>query len=81
MPDPPIVDQPIDILAIPPAGVGELPASGGMRMKLLAAQAALVGGVPHVLIADGRLPEPVRAARSGRATRVVLQHAIAGVNS
>jgi [amino group carrier protein]-L-2-aminoadipate 6-kinase len=47
-------------------------AHGGMAMKLVAAREALRGGVPQVLIADGRRREPVRAARAGAATRVVL---------
>jgi acetylglutamate/LysW-gamma-L-alpha-aminoadipate kinase len=47
-------------------------AAGGMGLKLVAAREALRGGVPEVLIADGRRPAPVRAALAGAATRVLL---------
>jgi [amino group carrier protein]-L-2-aminoadipate 6-kinase len=43
---------------------------GGMGVKLLAARDALAGGVPEVLIADGRVDAPVRRALAGDATRV-----------
>lgn len=41
---------------------------GGMAKKLLAAQAALSGGVASVVIADARAPEPVTRALAGRGT-------------
>jgi len=41
---------------------------GGMAKKLLAAQAALSGGVASVVIADARQPEPLTRALAGRGT-------------
>lgn len=46
--------------------------SGGMRLKLVAAREALLGGVSQVLIADGRCADPVAKALSGTATRIEL---------
>lgn len=43
---------------------------GGMRQKALAAQLAIAGGVPRVVIADGTRPDPLRAAREGDGTVV-----------
>ena len=43
-------------------------ASGGMRRKLMAAREALRGGVPRVILADGRAERPVRAALAGEGT-------------
>jgi acetylglutamate/LysW-gamma-L-alpha-aminoadipate kinase len=43
-------------------------AAGRMRKKLLGAAEALDGGVPRVIIADGRVAHPVRAALSGEGT-------------
>jgi [amino group carrier protein]-L-2-aminoadipate 6-kinase len=48
---------------------------GGIGVKLIAAREALLAGVPHVLIADGRRDRPVLAALSGRATRITLRGA------
>jgi acetylglutamate/LysW-gamma-L-alpha-aminoadipate kinase len=45
---------------------------GGMGVKLIAARAALAAGVPRVLIADGRVEQPVSRALAGSATEVVL---------
>lgn len=42
--------------------------SGGMRLKLVAAREALLAGVPHVLIADGRRPRPITSALGGSGT-------------
>jgi acetylglutamate/LysW-gamma-L-alpha-aminoadipate kinase len=51
---------------------------GGMKIKLVAAAEALRGGVPEVLIADGRALEPVRSALAGRGgTRVLAEVAAA----
>ncbi|MFJ8532185.1 [LysW]-aminoadipate kinase [Streptomyces sp. NPDC093591] len=47
-------------------------AQGGMRSKLTAARDALRSGVETVLVADGRGTGPLRAALSGRATRILL---------
>jgi hypothetical protein len=38
-----------------------------MKKKLLAAQAA---GVPHVILADSRLEDPIDAALSGMGTHI-----------
>jgi [amino group carrier protein]-L-2-aminoadipate 6-kinase len=46
-------------------------ARGRMRVKLAAAREALSGGVPHVVLADGRVPSPVLSARAGAGTRLV----------
>jgi acetylglutamate/LysW-gamma-L-alpha-aminoadipate kinase len=43
-------------------------ASGGMHRKLVAAREALLGGVPVVRIADGRVDQPL----SGAGTRITL---------
>ncbi|MFD4624059.1 [LysW]-aminoadipate kinase [Streptomyces sp. NPDC058475] len=45
---------------------------GGMGLKLVAAREALFGGVPRVLIGDGRRAQPVRTALGGTATTVRL---------
>jgi len=45
-------------------------AQGRMRHKLLAAREALEGGVPQVLLADGRQPAPLTAALNGNGTRI-----------
>lgn len=44
---------------------------GGMRRKLLAAREALQGGARRVVIADGRIEHPVRAALAGKGTVIV----------
>jgi len=43
-------------------------AQGRMKKKLLAAREALVRGVPAVILADSRRPNPVRAALAGEGT-------------
>jgi acetylglutamate/LysW-gamma-L-alpha-aminoadipate kinase len=45
-------------------------AQGRMRHKLLAAREALTGGVPQVLLADGRRHAPLAAALNGNGTRI-----------
>jgi acetylglutamate/LysW-gamma-L-alpha-aminoadipate kinase len=47
-------------------------AEGGMRRKLEAARAALLGAVSQVVIADGRIADPVAAAFSGAGTTVEM---------
>jgi acetylglutamate/LysW-gamma-L-alpha-aminoadipate kinase len=47
--------------------------SGGMGTKLIAAREALLGGVPRVLVADGREPRPVQSALAGRGTTIMLR--------
>jgi acetylglutamate/LysW-gamma-L-alpha-aminoadipate kinase len=39
-----------------------------MKKKVLAAEESLSGGVPRVVIADGRIPAPLRAALDGQGT-------------
>jgi acetylglutamate/LysW-gamma-L-alpha-aminoadipate kinase len=52
---------------------------GGMAVKVNAARRALDGGVPEVLIADGRAPETVRLALDGHGgTRIILAPAGSG---
>jgi len=43
-------------------------AAGRMRVKLLAARTALDGGVPRVVIADGRRAQPITRALAGEGT-------------
>lgn len=43
----------------------------GMGLKLVAAREALTGGVPEVVVADGRSGRPLEAVRSGGGTRVL----------
>ncbi|WP_369269309.1 [LysW]-aminoadipate kinase [Streptomyces sp. R11] len=50
--------------------VTEAAVHGGMTAKLQAARAALDAGVGTVVIADGRVPDPVSAALDGAGTRV-----------
>jgi acetylglutamate/LysW-gamma-L-alpha-aminoadipate kinase len=47
-------------------------AAGRMRVKVLAARAALQGGVPRVVIADGRCDAPIRRALHGGGTHIVV---------
>jgi [amino group carrier protein]-L-2-aminoadipate/L-glutamate 6-kinase len=46
-------------------------ASGRMKVKLHSAAEACRAGVPHVVLADGRRPAPVLAARAGAGTTFV----------
>ncbi len=57
---------------IAPPGERDPAIGGGMAVKLVAAREALAGGVPQVLIADGRREETVDAALRGiGGTRIV----------
>lgn len=47
-------------------------AKGKMKRKVLAAQEAVAGGVPHVVIADGRVDQPVQRALAGQGTHITL---------
>lgn len=74
---PGVLSDPADESSVLP--VCPVPASGrptfiegGMGLKLIAAREALAGGVPEVLIADGRRPRPVLSALAGAATQVTL---------
>ncbi len=53
-------------------------AVGGMTVKLQAARDALKAGVRTVMIADGRVPGPVRGAIAGAGTTVVLDEGSEG---
>lgn len=56
-------------------------ARGGMRLKLVAASHALTGGVPSVVIGDGRADQPVLRALAGAGTRLNCAHQTAGRRS
>lgn len=58
--------------AVPATGPVHPGAVGGMHRKLIAAREALVGGVPAVRIADGRLNRPLWSAVRGAGTALVL---------
>lgn len=58
-------------VALGPAGLPGC-ASGGMRMKLVAASEALHAGVARVVIGDGRVERPIRQALAARGTEVTL---------
>jgi len=45
-------------------------AQGRMRIKLLAAQEALAGGVSHVLLGDARCTAPISRALTGEGTLI-----------
>ena len=45
-------------------------AKGNMKRKLLACREALEGGVPRVVLGDGRVEAPLGAALSGRGTQL-----------
>ncbi|MEU2874621.1 [LysW]-aminoadipate kinase [Streptomyces olivoreticuli] len=61
----------LPVCAVPPTGAPPH-VGGGMGLKLIAAREALLGGARRVLIADGRRPDPVRAALAGHATEIVI---------
>jgi acetylglutamate/LysW-gamma-L-alpha-aminoadipate kinase len=62
----------ISELAVGPAGLPDC-ASGGMRMKLIAATEALRAGVHRVVIGDGRVDRPIRQALDARgSTEITL---------
>jgi acetylglutamate/LysW-gamma-L-alpha-aminoadipate kinase len=72
---PGLLRDPVDETSVlpvyrPAAGEPGVTISGGMAVKLLAARTALDGGVGHVVIADGRIANPVRRARDGAGTRI-----------
>jgi acetylglutamate/LysW-gamma-L-alpha-aminoadipate kinase len=48
----------------------EAAAHAGMKKKVLGAREALEQGVHRVVIADGRVPEPIRAALAGQGTTI-----------
>ncbi|MQA94599.1 MAG: [LysW]-aminoadipate kinase [Streptosporangiales bacterium] len=59
-------------VALPRAGRMPYAATGGMHRKLIAARDALMGGVPEVIISDGRADRPVSAALDGAGTTLEL---------
>jgi len=63
---------PLARLELPAEGPVDLGWSGGMRRKLHAARDALAGGVPRVVVADGRVEHPLAAALAGHGTTVTL---------
>lgn len=66
--EPPDEDSVIRQLRLHDTQEFELRATGGMRRKLMAAREALHGGARRVVIADGRIQHPVRAALAGKGT-------------
>ena len=52
-------------------------ARGRMRIKLLAVQEALASGVPRVVIADAREPQPIARALAGAGTLFRRQQVVA----
>lgn len=62
----------LDACELPRTGALPPWAEGGMAIKLLAAREALEGGVPTVVIGDGRADEPIRRSLGGSGTRVTL---------
>jgi [amino group carrier protein]-L-2-aminoadipate 6-kinase len=73
-------DDPESVLPevqVEPQGPPPRWARGGMALKLVAAREALTGGVPRVIVADGRSSKPVREALDGSGTRVTVARAAA----
>jgi acetylglutamate/LysW-gamma-L-alpha-aminoadipate kinase len=60
------------------AAAGPARPTGGMRRKLQAARDALAGGVPRVVVADGRGEHPLARALAGAGTTVALRPVPAG---
>lgn len=58
---------------LPDSGPPPAWARGGMALKLVAAREALRGGVPRVIVADGRRGAPVRRALDGAGTRIRIR--------
>lgn len=56
-------------------------AAGRMRIKLMAAQEALTGGVTQVTIADGRRERPLSDALAGHGTRITARALIPSINA
>jgi acetylglutamate/LysW-gamma-L-alpha-aminoadipate kinase len=65
----------LDVCRIPSAGPPPSYAGAGMALKLVGAREALRGGVAEVIIADGRVEDPLRRALQGDGTRVELEEA------
>jgi [amino group carrier protein]-L-2-aminoadipate/L-glutamate 6-kinase len=63
----------LEVCPIPSTGRPPQWAHGGMALKLVAAREALEGGVPEVVVADGRVERPVLDALEGAGTRIVLE--------
>ena len=74
-----LADFPDEDSLIPaiPAGevetVTQMAAQGRMRIKLLAAQEALAGGVDEVILGDARCPSPISRALAGKGTLIHAQ--------
>jgi [amino group carrier protein]-L-2-aminoadipate 6-kinase len=71
----------LDSYQIPPNGGRDAMVDGGMTVKLAAAQAALAGGVGHVVVADGRHQNTIRNALAGRGGTEIQLSAPAGEES
>jgi acetylglutamate/LysW-gamma-L-alpha-aminoadipate kinase len=63
----------LDVCRVAASGRPPAWAEGGMALKLVAAREALEGGVPEVIVADGRIERPVLEALAGAGTRVELE--------
>lgn len=70
--DPPDDATVLEVCELPRSGALPPWAGGGMAIKLLAAREALAGGVPTVVVGDGRADEPIRRSLGGSGTRVTL---------
>ncbi|MDE2952185.1 MAG: [LysW]-aminoadipate kinase [Chloroflexota bacterium] len=64
-------DESSFVSAVAPSQINsaEAWAQGRMKRKIIAAREALDGGVSQVIIADGRVPQPVSKALAGAGTR------------
>jgi acetylglutamate/LysW-gamma-L-alpha-aminoadipate kinase len=62
----------LSVCAVPERGAPPI-TQGGMGTKLIAARDALLAGVERVVVADGRVPQPVRTALAGNGTRITMQ--------
>ncbi len=71
--DPQREDSLVNVCILPDTGLPSF-AVGGRALKLVAAREALTGGVPIVLISDGRAAQPVHTALAGAGTQIELIH-------
>lgn len=66
----------LDVCRVPAAGPPPSYAAGGMALKLVGAREALLGGVAEVIVADGRVEQPLQRALQGDGTRVELEETV-----
>ncbi len=71
----------LDVCRIPGAGSPPSYARARMALKLVGAREALRGGVIQVIIADGRVEQPLQRALQGEGTRVELDEAVNSVGA